>query len=251
MAGLRIAAAQSASVPGDIAANVRRHCVFIDAAAAANVKLLVFPELSLSGYEPGLLAAAALSVNDPRLDPIQQRATASGMTIVAGAPIANPAGLPWIGAIVFQPGAAARLYRKHFLYPGEENFAAAGAAISHVINVQGIPVALAIGNDTVELRHPHAAAMAGTQLYVSCAVLTVDGHKAETVRLAGYAKLFHLGILLSNHAFDTGGYRCAGGSAAWLPDGQLLVNAPGQGERLLLADEDGGDIVAVDTSSFH
>ena len=55
-ARLRIAAAQSASVPLDIAANLLRHLDFIDAAAREQVELLVFPELSLSGYElPGLV----------------------------------------------------------------------------------------------------------------------------------------------------------------------------------------------------
>jgi predicted amidohydrolase len=248
MAGLRIAAAQSASIPGDIAANVRRHCLFIDAAAAAKVQLLVFPELSLSGYEPSLLADAALSPDDARLAPLQQRADATGMTIVVGVPLSNNSGLPYIGAIAFQPHGPARSYRKHFLYPGEEQFAAAGAAISMLIDLQGVSVGLAICNDTSDQRHPHAAMVAGATLYVTGAVLTPDGHKAESARLAGYARLFNIGILLANHAYATGGYPSAGGSAAWLPDGQLLVNAAGQGELLVIADEDSGDVIPVDTS---
>ncbi len=248
MAGLRIAAAQSASIPGDIAANIRRHCCFIDAAAAAKVQLLVFPELSLSGYEPPLLAGAALSPNDERLAPLQQQADTTGMTIVVGAPLANPGGLPYIGVLAFQPHGPVRSYRKHFLYPGEEKFAAAGNGISTLIDVQGVSVGLAICNDTSDQRHPHAAMVAGATLYVTGAVLTPNGHKAEAARLAGYARLFNIGILLANHAHATGGYDSAGGSAAWLPDGQLLVNARGQGELLVIADEDSGDVVPVDTN---
>lgn len=53
-----IAAAQSISVPLDVAANVREHLALVQAAAEHGVQWLVFPELSLTGYElaamPGL-----------------------------------------------------------------------------------------------------------------------------------------------------------------------------------------------------
>lgn len=51
MIAIVIAAAQSISRPGDIEANVREHLRFITAAHAARVQMLVFPELSLTGYE--------------------------------------------------------------------------------------------------------------------------------------------------------------------------------------------------------
>ena len=251
MAGLRIAAAQSASVAGDIGANVRRHCAFIDAAAGAGVQLLVFPELSLSGYEPALLAASLLKADDPRLEPLRERAQALGMTIVVGAPLPNGDGLPFIGAIAFQPDGRTATYRKHFLHPGEEQFASAGGAVSKVIDVRGVPVALAICADTSNQQHPHAAMIAGATLYAAGSVISDAGYAREQQLLSGYAKLFNLQILLANHAFETGGYTSAGRSAVWLPDGQLLVEAPGQGELLVLADEDSGSVLPVDTSRSH
>ena len=251
MAGLRIAAAQSSSVPGDIAANVRRHCVFIDAAAALGTQLLVFPELSLSGYDLQGLAANAIGMDDARLDPLRERAASLGMTIVAGAPLANPGGLPFIGAPVFHADGRASVYRKHFLHEGEEKYAAPGSAISKVIDVRGVPVALAVCADTSNQLHPHAAAVADATLYVASSVITPGGYAKEVAMLSGYARLFSMGILLANHAFETGGYTSAGRSAVWLPDGQLLCEAPGQGELLLLADEDNASILPVDTSNCH
>lgn len=57
-----IAAAQSISVPQDVAANVQEHLRLIHAAARHGVQWLVFPELSLTGYElaalPGLVLHA-------------------------------------------------------------------------------------------------------------------------------------------------------------------------------------------------
>ncbi|HJR33258.1 MAG TPA: nitrilase-related carbon-nitrogen hydrolase, partial [Pseudomonas sp.] len=49
MTTLTIAAAQSISVAGDLAANIARHLRFMQVAAEQGVQLLVFPELSLTG----------------------------------------------------------------------------------------------------------------------------------------------------------------------------------------------------------
>lgn len=251
MPGLRIAAAQSHSVPGDIAANVARHCIFIDAAVKAGVQLLVFPELSLTGYDLAGSGAAALEPRDARLAPIFQSAWKHNMTIVAGAPLLNWGNAPFIGAIAFHPDGFHTTYRKHFLHPGEEKFAAPGSAISCVIDVRGVPVALAICADTSHQQHPHAAVIAGATLYVAGSVITPEGYAKELNLLSNYAKLFNLGILLANHAFETGGYQSAGRSAIWLSGGQLLVDAPGTGECLVIGDEDNGAVVPVSTVSHR
>ncbi|HEY0061578.1 MAG TPA: carbon-nitrogen hydrolase family protein [Telluria sp.] len=248
MAGLRIAAAQSATVSGGIAANVSHHGIFVDAAAEAGVSLLVFPELSLSGYDLPGLAGAALCVDDARLDPLREQARRHGMTIVAGAPLANRNGLPFIGALALQPDGSSVTYRKHFLHPGEDIYAAPGSAISQLIDVRGVPVALAICADTTHQAHPHAAVLAGATLYVAGSVITPGGYAKDAVQLAGHARQFSVGVLMANHAFATGGYTCAGRSAAWMPDGQLLVAADGQGELLVMADEDSGAVLPVATA---
>ena len=47
MGDFRIAAAQVASVPGDLVRNIRKHAATIVAAAKHGISVLVFPELSL------------------------------------------------------------------------------------------------------------------------------------------------------------------------------------------------------------
>ena len=110
---------------------------------------------------------------------------------------------------------------------------------------RGVPVALAICADTSHQQHPHAAVIAGATLYVAGSVITPGGYAKEQSLLSGYAKLFSLGILLANHATATGGYQSAGRSAIWLPDGQLLIEAPGPGELLVVGDEDIGSILPI------
>ncbi|MCE3607393.1 carbon-nitrogen hydrolase family protein [Massilia sp. P8910] len=245
MAGLRYAAAQSASVPLDIAANVVRHLAFIDTASEAGVQLLVFPELSLCGYELAGMGACALKADDGRLAPLRERALKAKMTVVVGAPLANAGALPGIGAITFHPDGRTSVYRKHFLHAGEERHVTAGSAISQLHEVRGVKVALAICADTGQQQHAHAAAVAGAELYVAGSLISAGGYGKDTTQLVGYAKLFRMGVLMANHAHASGGYESAGRSAIWESGGELIIAAPGPGEMLVIAGDDGGTLVDV------
>lgn len=235
MTTLRIAAAQSASIALDIAANAARHLDFIDTAAEHRVELLVFPELSLSGYEPAGLAGCALRADDMRLDALAERAKAAGMTVVVGAPIVNPAGPPFIGAITLHADGRRSVYRKHFLHAGEERHVSAGNAISQLHEIGGVQVALAICADTCNTQHAHAARVAGASLYAAGSLISPGGYAKDSEELAGYARLYRLDVLLVNHAAPSGPFDSAGRSAFWTAGGELACAAPGAGELLLLA----------------
>jgi predicted amidohydrolase len=57
---LIIAAAQSTSIAGKIESNVANHLRFGTIAAEHGAQLVVFPELSLTGYEPGIARSSAI-----------------------------------------------------------------------------------------------------------------------------------------------------------------------------------------------
>jgi hypothetical protein len=84
----RVAAAQVASLRGELAQNVRTHAAAITAAAKHGVSVLVFPELSLVGYEPELAATHAIAASDARLAPLGELAQQHWMHVVAGVPLA-------------------------------------------------------------------------------------------------------------------------------------------------------------------
>lgn len=242
MQNLRIAAAQSASVPGDIAANVERHLAMARAAADASVSFLLFPELSLSGYEPDHMVDCMLAPDDARIAPFRALARQAQMTIVLGAPVAPEAeGKPAIGAINCLPDGTATVYRKRFLHAGEEAFASAGTTDVHLLDAGGTPLSLAICADTVNPQHAQWAHEAGAQIYAAGVVWSGKGYVLDARLMQHYAATHGLATLVANHAAPTGGYVSAGGSAFWKPGGELMGAAPEQGQALLIAERQSGE----------
>ncbi len=66
---IKIAIAQTGSILGDVAKNLQHHYQFIEQAIAAQADVVVFPELSLTGYSlKDAVYEAALTCDDPILD---------------------------------------------------------------------------------------------------------------------------------------------------------------------------------------
>jgi predicted amidohydrolase len=235
MSSLRIAAAQSVSIPGDIPANVAAHRDFIIEAAAYDVDIIVFPELSLCGYELPLIGACAVRPDDAVLAPLRELATSKGILVVVGAPIVSASNKAYIGTIMFFPEGEARIYRKQHLHPGEERFVTACAAPCGTYQVADESIALAICADTAHEQHPQAAAAAGASLYLASVLVSDAGYIADSGKLQHYAGRYGMATLMANHGGPTGGYVSAGKSAVWSQDGKLVVAAPGTGQYLVIA----------------
>lgn len=114
-----LAAAQYPAAAANIACNLERHLEFVAQAAERQVQLLVFPELSLSGYELADAAELALTLGDPRLQPLAAAAQSHQMTIIVGAPLRSGQALH-IAALIFPPNGAVAAYTKQHLHGAEQ-----------------------------------------------------------------------------------------------------------------------------------
>ncbi|MDP3226762.1 MAG: carbon-nitrogen hydrolase family protein [Acidovorax sp.] len=253
---LLIAAAQITVVAHDVARNAQTHLAFVRAAAHEGVQLLVFPELSLTGYELPQLAAHVVHAEHPLLAPLHQAARDHGMTLVVGAPAppARAGGLPAIGAWVLNADGSVALYRKRHLHGSEVQFASAGVEDALVLPLADTPTALAICADATHPEHANAAATAGAALYATGALISEQGYGPESAQLQAYARDHAMAVLLSNHGGPSGGYVSAGRSAFWAPGGALVVAAPGAGDWLVLAQRDregawSGRVAPVDAAA--
>lgn len=246
MQNICIAAAQSASLPGDILANVEHHLELARAAACESVSFLLFPELSLTGYELQRMQDCIVLPSDPCLQALKDLACHAGMTIVLGAPVEPKVGdKPAIGAICCHPDGTTSIYRKRFLHVGEEAFASPGTDNVHLVRVNDEPLSLAICADTVNPQHPRWAREAGAKIYAAGVLWSRGGYAADATLMQQYAASHGFAALVANHAGPTGGYASGGGSAFWAPGGQLLGVAPDQEPALLIARRQGGEWACV------
>ena len=236
----KIAAAQVASVRGEIEANVAIHAAAMLRAVEHGVTVLVFPELSLTGYEPELAASLAMTPTDARLSPLVDLARRHDIETVVGAPLLNGAEMPALGAIVVTSRGAPKAYRKMHLGGTEPRFFLPGRE-SLILAALGQKVGLAICADSSRDTHPETYAAQGAGIYATGVFLNAEWYEADAPRLGDHARRFHLLTVMANHGASIGSHESVGRSAIWAPGGALLVQASGTESVLLIASLVDGD----------
>lgn len=234
MSTLTIAAAQSSSVKGDVAANVRHHLELVALAVEHGADVVIFPELSLTGYEPTIAAETAIEPDDPLVLPLQEFADRSQIVIMAGCPLQSTGPKPYIGMIILQPQQARAVYRKRFVHTSElPYFVASDDCV--VLPIRGTTVGVAICADIGNPIHAADAARAGAKIYAAGVAKTPADVAQREVSMADYARQHGMLTVMANYASPTGGSPMGGRSAAWDERGTLLARAEPQGECLVLA----------------
>src|SRR5262249_27132763 len=112
---LTIAVAQPLCAPYDVAANAVTHAATV---RFAGTRVVVFPELSLTGYE---LDAPAISAEDPRLTPIVEACAETRSMALAGAPVHGEAGQSHIAMVAIEGSGATVAYHKMWLGSAESH----------------------------------------------------------------------------------------------------------------------------------
>jgi predicted amidohydrolase len=122
---MKVCVIQTKPVTGDIQKNIDSHKNFIATAIANNVELVIFPELSLTSYEPKLARQLATTPHDSRFDAFQKLSNDARIVIGAGVPIKHNSGV-CISMLLFQPFKALRIYSKKYLHPDEVPYFVSG-----------------------------------------------------------------------------------------------------------------------------
>ncbi|HLF11669.1 MAG TPA: carbon-nitrogen hydrolase family protein [Gammaproteobacteria bacterium] len=239
MVDFKIAAVQVASVRGDIDGNIATHAAAMTAAAGRGISLLVFPELSLTGYELDLAADLAITGTDRKLEPLRALARRHSMDIVVGAPLRDGAEKPKLGAIVIRSSGASEAYHKMHLGGDEPSYFVPGNE-PLLLAVGGYKVGIAICADSSRATHPESYATSGAKIYAAGVFLTAEWYETDVPRLAKYAESYEMLTVMANHAASVGSYESVGKSAVWAPKGELLVQAVGTESALLIASSTNG-----------
>ena len=213
---LTVAAAQPRCTPKDVAANAREHAA---AVRRAEARLVVFPELSLTGYE---LDAEPVSPDDAALAEIADACAETGAVALVGAPVAGD----YIAVLRVDAGGASVAYRKSFLGPAESSRFSPGDGPA-AIDVDGWRVGIGICKDTGVDKHVADTAALGVDLYVAGLVHRPEELGEQEERAARIARTCAAYVAFASFAGPTGGGYdwTAGASSIWAADGTVLARA--------------------------
>ena len=241
MRDIRIAAAVCRCRPGDIEHNLAAMVRLCRRAAAQDVQLICFPELSLTGYALGpALRQTALPQNDPVIQRTQQIARDHGLVILAGLAVSPVAGQIHAEHRVFWPDGQNAAYRKLHLAPPEEGVLVCGQDVP-LFEACGVRFGIQLCYDAHFPELTTCMALAGAEVIFM---------PHASPRLTPRAKLASWLRHLPARAFDNGLFVVAcnqtgrGGSGltfpglalALGPDGAILSKRAAMGEGLLVAD---------------
>ena len=236
---LVIAAGQTASIPGDISRNVQNHLRFATAAAEHGVQLLVFPELSLTGYELAMASTHVVRPDSAELDPLRRLAEEAQMTIVAGAPLRNERGKLNIRALAMRPDGSVSTYAKEHVHESEMHVFTSGPG-GPMLCIAQSNVALAICADASHPEHAAQAAARGANVYAAGVLLDDESYTRKIKLLESYAREHRIAVLMANYSGVSGEYRSAGKSAVWSEDGLVVAASAGAEEELVVASKKNG-----------
>jgi predicted amidohydrolase len=223
---LSLAVAQPRCLAGDTRANGLRHAA---AVREARTRIVVFPELSLTGYE---LDAALVEPDDAALDPVVAACQATGSIALVGAPVPGPRGQAYIAMLAVSPAGVSVLYRKKWIGGDEASRFSPGDEPT-VCEVDGWRIGVGICRDTGIGEHVERMAELDIDAYVAGLVHHPDELNEQARRAAFIAQRCQAHVALASFAGPTGGgyHRTAGSSAIWSSAGDVLAQAgPDPGE---------------------
>lgn len=240
---MKIAAAQIKPIKGDINANIENHKTLINLAINNNVDLIIFPELSITGYEPELAEQLSVHYEDPVLDIFQKMAEENNITIIVGMPTKADDKL-LISSIIFQPEKKRDIYSKRHLFPTETGVFSRRESFCQ-LNVLQNKISLAICYDLSDPNHSQQAYQAGSNVYAVSVLNSVNGIDNDLIKLSDIAKKYHMHVLMANFTGESGGYECAGKSSAWNNNGSLLGELNRENEGLLILNTENNQIEKI------
>jgi predicted amidohydrolase len=248
-----VALAQMAPRLGDVAANLDRHLELIEQAEGGGASLVVFPELSLTGYFlKDLVPDVALREQSDELDALA--AASRGIDVLAGCVLESEDARFYNASLYLSNGRVHHVHRKVYLptyglfdearYLAQgDRFRTFAAPLAAAQPPRPWQAGLLICEDMWHPTAPALLARQGIELFLCPSASpgrgVVRGHALGTARsydamTRTYAQLFTSYLLYCNRIGFEDGVGFWGGSRAIGPDGRLLGDPAGSDECMLL-----------------
>lgn len=231
---MRICLAQTKSIKGKLTVNLDHHLEIIENARGLNLDLIIFPELSLTGYEPTMVHKTALKMEDPIMNPFQKIANSNAINIAIGVPLKSESGTT-ISAIIFQPHKARLLYSKRLLHDDELPFFIPGQQQPQ-LTFEDYKIAFGICYETLHREHFEAAFKKHPDCFIASVSKPEKNLNEAFIHFSKMAKAFSTPILMVNSIGPSDNFISKGQSAVWNSKGELLNKLNSYQEGLLVFD---------------
>jgi predicted amidohydrolase len=252
--GMKVGLVQMTPHLGDVAKNLALHLHYIEKAKKKNVDLLIFPELSLTGYTlKDLVEEVALS---PKKNPYfgQLRAASRKLSLVFGFVEEKERGLFYNSAAFLSGGKILHIHRKVFLPTHgmfeEGKFFASGKSFQTFSSPYG-RAGMIICRDFLSYGASYLLFAGGSEVIIVISAAPgrgIYGHKGyETSRMwelmgEAISRFSSAFVIYCNRVGFEDGKSFAGGSFIYNPLGELVAQAPYLDKDFLVQDIDLDDI---------
>jgi predicted amidohydrolase len=248
---VKIALAQINTHLGDPEANLEKHLEYAREANATGADLVVFPELSLTGY--GLQDLATSVAHRPtREDPIFRPLleASKNLDLVVGFVDEDQRHRFYIAAAYLSGGEVVHVHHKVYLPTyglfDEGRFFAWGDSV-RAFDTRFGRVGIAICEDFWHASPPYILWIDGTDLFIFTSASPGRGLSTEPILESArwveqinraYANLFTSFVVHANRVGFEDGLNFWGGSTVFDPNGDLLVKGPYHEEAMLMTEID-------------
>ena len=238
---MKICVAQNKPFIGNIPLNIDRHLELIKLSLPYKPDIIIFPELSMTGYDYNAAQNFATDHTDHRFAVFQNLSNLHSVIIGIGVPIRDE-DKTCISMILFQPDKPRQLYSKKYLHQDEAPYFIPGKTTVGLIGNEA-KVALAICHEISVLAHVKNVNKCGAKVYVASVAKFENGIDRALTRLSDIGNEYSMIVLMANSVGKCGDNTCAGRSSIWDSNGLLLGQLPEEKEGILLIDIDTKKII--------
>lgn len=248
---VKVGLAQVTPKLGDVAANLEMHLRTIETAAAEGIELLVFPELSLTGYRLHDLTYS-VAIRASQRDPVFGRLldASRDIDIVVGFVEADERQKFHIAGAYLSGGELVHLHRKVYLPTygmfDEGRYFAWGNSV-RAFDTRFGRVGILICEDFWHMSPPYLLWLDGADILILTSASPGRGlatedkigsaHWVEHINQA-YASIFTIYVIHSNRTGFEDGVNFWGGATVYDPEGNLVAQGPYYEEALVTANLD-------------
>ncbi|MFT4802611.1 MAG: putative amidohydrolase [Flavobacteriaceae bacterium] len=240
---MKICISQTKSDKGKVQENILNHFRIVERAIKLNSDLIIFPELSITNYEPDLAKELAIDIENNIFNLFQELSNNNEITIGIGMPTNSAKGIN-ISMLIFQPNEKRAVYSKQMLHSDELPYFVCGTE-QVILNIKGKKIAIGICYETLQREHFLNTNQKGADIYIASVAKPKGGIEKVLKHFPKIAKEFNTPILMSNCVGNCDNFISVGQSAVWNKNGKLIDHLDSENQGILIYDTE-TELVKID-----